>query len=267
LAESHLDPAIGAELEDRAKAIGARVCLARRPGHHADSSRARSRRVWIAHTAPAHTWLLGGWITEPAILDQLSWSGLGAGDVDAVAGSVPGLAAETEPVLLICTNGRRDLCCALRGRPLAEALRDRFLGRVWETTHLSGHRFAPTAVILPHGVTYGRLDPEAAAAVVDAARASTFVPDNYRGRSSFPRPAQVAEAVVRENAVAASLTELDVVLLDRRAGSWHAIVAHSDGRTWQVEVDEEQLPARRPESCGSPPLPITTYAARIVRSP
>ena len=35
-----------------------------------------------------------------------------------------------------------------------------FPDEVWECTHLGGHRFAPTALVLPTGYSYGRLDQE-----------------------------------------------------------------------------------------------------------
>ena len=55
------------------------------------------------------------------------------------------------PLLLVCTHSKRDLCCAMYGRPLAAGLASNpnYAQAVWETSHLGGHRFAPTAVQLP----------------------------------------------------------------------------------------------------------------------
>jgi (2Fe-2S) ferredoxin len=261
LTDSHLDPDLGAALEARATRHDARVSLVRRPGHHADTVAATSHRLWIAATRPGASWLLGGWIASPAVLDQLSWPALAAGDHRGVAASVPGLELDPDPLLLVCTNGRRDVCCALTGRPLVEALRDRLLGRVWETTHLSGHRFAPTAVVLPHGVAYGRLDPATAAKVFDAARDGHFVAENYRGRSTFTRPAQAAEAAVRQVTAAGGLDDLDVVSVERRNESWRAVVVHQGGRRWAVDVHEKILDGSRPESCGATSVPPTVFVA------
>lgn len=58
---------------------------------------------------------------------------------------------------LVCTNGRRDRCCAEIGRPIAAALAARWPEETWETTHLGGHRFSGTLLALPSGHTLGRL--------------------------------------------------------------------------------------------------------------
>lgn len=58
---------------------------------------------------------------------------------------------------LVCTNGRRDRCCAEIGRPITAALAARWPEETWETTHLGGHRFSGTLLALPSGHTLGRL--------------------------------------------------------------------------------------------------------------
>ncbi|MCW2833835.1 MAG: Sucraseferredoxin family protein [Nocardioides sp.] len=60
---------------------------------------------------------------------------------------------------LVCTNGRRDRCCAEIGRPITAALAARWPEETWETTHLGGHRFSGTLLALPSGHTLGRLSP------------------------------------------------------------------------------------------------------------
>ncbi|HEU5385864.1 MAG TPA: sucrase ferredoxin [Streptosporangiaceae bacterium] len=48
---------------------------------------------------------------------------------------------------LVCTNGKRDRCCAVRGRPVAAAIADATGWDTWESSHLGGHRFAATALL------------------------------------------------------------------------------------------------------------------------
>src|SRR5262249_46855313 len=57
--------------------------------------------------------------------------------------NVLGIPGIPEVHYFVCTNGQRDLCCARFGLPVYSALRERVAGRVWQTTHLGGHRFAP----------------------------------------------------------------------------------------------------------------------------
>ena len=61
-----------------------------------------------------------------------------------------------EPVFLVCTHGKRSVCCArLAGRCRAGARRAASRARSGSSTHVGGHRFAANLVILPHGLYYG----------------------------------------------------------------------------------------------------------------
>ncbi|SEE78069.1 sucrase ferredoxin [Jiangella alba] len=260
LTQSHLDPALGAELDAAAGAHGGRVALVRRPRRHPDTHYPAAHRVWLAGTTPGATFLLGGWLPDPSALLSLDFAALGSG---APAG-LDGFQPEAEPLLLVCTNGRRDLCCAVKGRALVAGLRDDVLGRVWETTHLGGHRFAPTAVLLPHGVVYGRLDDKQALLLVESARDGHFVADGYRGRSTFSRPGQAAEATVRRQLGDTGLDDLHVPAVTPVSdAAWHAVVAHRDGRSWTVAVRAEEQQPPRPESCGKAPATPIAYRADV----
>jgi hypothetical protein len=98
-----------------------------------------------------------------------------------------------DPVYLVCTHGKRSVCCARFGGPLAQALAARHPGQVWETTHVGGHRFAANLVILPHGLYYGPVDRDAALAAIGAYRRGAVVASRYRGRAGQPREEQEAE--------------------------------------------------------------------------
>lgn len=159
-----------------------------------------------------------------------------------------------DPVLLVCTNGRRDRCCALEGRALALAVAGS--GDVWECTHLGGHRFAPTALVLPTGYAYGRLDTATALSALKAAAVGEVEPARCRGRSTWSPAGQVAELAVRASAHIA----------DAAALTWaDGAVTAADGRRWAVDVRAVELPAR-PKSCGVAPLPVTTWQVEAVRA-
>jgi hypothetical protein len=172
-----------------------------------------------------------------------------------VSASLPGLAV-SQPHLLVCTNGARDTCCARLGRPVAAAAARRFPGRVWEVTHTSGHRFAPTTVLLPSGTLHGRLLD--AAPLLEAESTGQLVLDGYRGRSYWPTEGQVAEDHVRRDFGITGLDDLTVVA----AGpDWQ--VSHRDGRRWTVRVTA-YVDGERPESCGKPALPVTRHRAVVL---
>jgi hypothetical protein len=89
------------------------------------------------------------------------------------------------PLFLVCTNGRRDRCCARNGFPVYQVLAHHAGRSAWQCTHLGGHRFAATAAFLPHGICYGRIDPSDAATLVDAHENGHIFMPRYRGRSCY----------------------------------------------------------------------------------
>lgn len=101
------------------------------------------------------------------------------------------------PLFLVCTNGRRDLCCAEFGRPIAAALAGRWPEATWETNHLGGHRFSGTLLALPSALVLGRLDPQSALAACADVLEGEVPLDFLRGRAGLPGAVQVAEAHVR----------------------------------------------------------------------
>ena len=253
---SHLDPGVGAAIEAAAAAHGVRPALVRRPGRHADAHADRAhdaRRVLVAHTRPGASWLLSGTVAAPDDVLAVDWAAIAAGDADAVRRSLPSLTVVDRPQLLVCTNGTRDVCCAVRGRPVALGAAERHPGRVWEVTHTSGHRFAPTAVVLPAGTLHGWLDVGAAGALLSAADGGATVLDGSRGRSTWPGPAQVAELAVRRSVDETGLDALDVTEHHNVAEhAWATTVTHRDGRRWRVHTASEPTDAERAESCAKP---------------
>ncbi len=261
LTASHLDRELGRALESAAAGTGVRPALIRRPGPHADAHPDHARcQVFVAHTAPGTGWLREAVVDDPARLLDLDFARLGAGFHDGF-----GADHEGDPLALVCTNGRRDRCCALLGRPLAAELAASGLGQVWEITHLGGHRFAPTMLVLPHGYAYARQDSAGAKAALDAARGGRMVADRCRGRSTWERPGQAAELAVREltgedRADALSVTGTqagsrsgwtDSGAAEPAGSGWTVRVAHADGRAWAVGVEPTAAEPPRPESCGA----------------
>lgn len=97
------------------------------------------------------------------------------------------------PLWLVCTNGKRDRCCAELGRPIAGLLSQEWPEGTWETTHLGGHRFSGTLLALPSGITLGRLDTATALAACEAVDRGEVPVDWVRGRAGRPGVEQVRE--------------------------------------------------------------------------
>jgi (2Fe-2S) ferredoxin len=160
-----------------------RILLVRRPGR---IDRLAPRR-WILAGVDSAT-LTGHWREDQDLLDA----------AEALTAPAPLPLEPPQPVILVCTHGVHDVCCALRGRPVAQVLASRWPDLVWECTHIGGDRFAPNVVLLPDGFYYGYLDPDSAMAAVGAHLAGTVLPDRLRGMARFLPPVQAAVIVAYE---------------------------------------------------------------------
>ncbi|MDL2075670.1 sucrase ferredoxin [Streptomyces sp. GXMU-J15] len=251
LTSSHLDPALGRALEAAAKGTGVRIALIRRPGRHADRGTPAARQVYAAHTTPGNAWLHGATVTDPSRLLDLDFAALGRGDhrvFDTVLQATPHTG---DPLALVCTNGKRDRCCALLGRPLAAELDASGVEGVWEVTHLGGHRFSPTLLVLPYGYAYGRAQAPAVKEVLLHAREGRIVVEGCRGNSAWERPGQTAELAVRSAVGEYAADALSVIRTEGAAPRWTVTVAHTDGRLWHVVVAQGEALPPRAESCGT----------------
>jgi hypothetical protein len=246
LLESHLPADLGRSLQEWSAGHSVRLGLIRRVGRHADTGTAPPRRqVLVARTDPGRSWLWNAPFDDPwALLDH---------DPARLIDGPPPDGTSDAPVLLVCTNARRDRCCALLGRPVAAELEETFEGEVWETSHLGGHRFAPTLVSLPDGYLYGGPD------------AATMSTSACRGRSSLPAAGQLAELAVLTHLGVARPHALDVVRAEPAAddlSSW--LVTTPTGETLAVRVQSEPSDTSREESCGKALLPWRRHVATIL---
>ena len=264
LADSDLPAAVRTSLSS-AKAHGVGVLLARRPDRSAAVPSSPGHHVWIARSAA------GGMLLREAVLptlDEISdW------DMAAIgAGVLPGVGSVSqEPLLLVCTHSRRDQCCAQHGRALLAGLLEQetpLRTRIWECSHIGGHRFAPVTLSLPAGIVHGRMSIQEGVRSLALLGQGRVLPDRMRGRSSLPEPLQSAEVAVRQAAGIDGIDDLDVLLVhDDRAvpvawgwavpmGTVELEVRHADGRAWRTVVESRRSDAVRSESCGKDPVPI-----------
>ncbi|ROP46129.1 sucrase ferredoxin [Streptomyces sp. PanSC9] len=269
LTSSHLAPALGRALEAAAEGTGVRVALIRRPGRHADPGTPQLRQVYAAHTVPGRVWLHGATTRDPRRLLDLDLAALGAGDPRSFGTALGGRPHRGDPLALVCTNGKRDRCCALLGRPLAAELDASGVRGVWEVTHLGGHRFSPTVLVLPYGYAYGRAEAHTVKEALHGAQEGRVVVEGCRGCSAWERPGQAAELAVRSAAREYRAGVLSVVRTDGAAPRWEITVAHADGRRWRVTVAQGASLPPRPESCDASvlgtPARMDVVALREVR--
>jgi len=102
------------------------------------------------------------------------------------------------PIFLVCTNGRRDKCCALYGPNVYQALSEEAGDAVWQSSHIGGHNQAPIMLFFPHGVNYGRAMPADARRLLSEYQKNNIVLAHYRGRVGYETHLQAAEHFWRE---------------------------------------------------------------------
>jgi hypothetical protein len=205
---------VGQALHDAAVAVGGRVLLIRRPGRRPRNT----VQGWgVVDHDDGQAW--GHWRSPDDLFAAASAMRLGP------LGGPAGLRPAVDPLLLVCAHGLHDVCCAVRGRPVAAVLAQRWPDQTWECSHVGGDRFAPSLVIVPDGTFYGGLGPTSVAAVVEGHLAGRVDPAHFRGQSTQPPLVQAATAEALEryepvgprDVVAASIVQLDA-------------------QTWEVEL-------------------------------
>jgi len=251
LRAGRLPPELAARLRTLDRQFGVRVVLIRRHGRRV--SEGRRVRCFVAHTGPGRPWLERLTLTSHAeLLDfdfsPMDWSvppGLG----EAAGG----------PLFLVCTHGRRDPCCAERGRPLARALGAAYEDGLWESSHIGGDRFAGNLVCFPHGIYLGRLDPEAGVAAARAYEAGAVDLDHYRGRSCYSFPVQAAESLLRRREGLTGVDDLWLIRIRRPAAG--VVEATFEARGGRRHTESVRI------SLADPPRPLTCHVRGPVRPP
>jgi hypothetical protein len=140
-------------------------------------------------------------------------------------------AEATSAIYLVCTHGRHDACCALRGRAVAAELARQRPDDAWECSHLGGDRFAPNVLVLPEGLYYGRVPRSRSRELVAAHDRSEVVIDLLRGRTAFRPAVQAAQHFARLATDSRSIADLRP--LDTRTteqGDVTIDLEHPDGR-------------------------------------
>lgn len=199
VADNRFSAEARAELARVGRRLQARVLLFKRHGRHTQ----RGVRCFVAMTGRRQRWL------ERLRFDDIG--GLLAHDLSGLRrGESVGGAPVSGLRLFVCTHGKHDACCAVRGREVAAALHADDPESVFECSHIGGDRFAANVLVLPLGVYLGRVPAGRAASLAAALREGRLDLDCYRGRTSYPFDAQAAEWLVRERL---SLDGVDDVVL------------------------------------------------------
>jgi hypothetical protein len=183
LLDGRLPAGVGNQLYDLGQRTGARVLLIRRVDRRPDVDGAVT--CFAADTLGDEPWI--GRRRIPRLEDAPSLDPTERDAYDPIHG----------PLAVVCTHGRRDPCCAERGRPLALATAAAFPEATWESTHVGGDRFAGNLVLFPHGLYFGHVEAVRGPEIVRSYVDGRIQLDRFRGRSSIAMYVQAAELHLR----------------------------------------------------------------------
>ncbi len=214
------------------------------------------RTVFVAHSGGdgSAPMLRVDRVLDPADLLDL--------DVEEIArGRISGFGEPVaDPLYLVCTHGRHDICCADKGRPLFRSLSGHRPGQTWEVSHVGGDRFAGNLVVLPRGDYFGRVDAGDGVGLVDRYEAGHLDLEHHRGRSIHPRLVQAAEHHVRSSRSLSGFDDLELTGYER-VDHHHADVVFvgPDGESHRVRVAASDVSEPEYLTCraGEPGHPVT----------
>lgn len=144
-------------------------------------------------------------------------------------------------LLLCCTHGKKDKCCAKYGYRTYQRLAREVAAHdlpfdVWESSHLGGCRFAASIILLSPVRKYGRITSEQALPFLQAeAQGQRFLP-GYRGDSRLTPAQQCAQLAALSRLPSPQRMPRLTLLEDsgsehRRHQRWH----------WELEEDHGHL--------------------------
>jgi len=237
---SRMSKPVARAIAEHASRARARLLLIRRPGR---PSAAEGRWVYAADSRPGHERILARRLVDDAELLELVLP-FGGGDRS-------GWSHVDGPLYLVCTHGRNDRCCALRGRPVAHAVAAAHPDRVWECSHVGGDRFAANVVVLPDGLYLGRVEPEDAVGVLAELERGVLPAGLVRGRSSLPLPTQAAQQFAREATGRWGVGDLEATHQESAGpDAWRVVLA--DSLEVVVAYDRHGDGTAHVLSCGDP---------------
>ena len=229
------------------------------------------KNFFVALTNQATPRIYQGQLADYHDLLQLDISSLAADETPRINGRE---LAEIDELYTVCTNGRHDPCCAAHGTPVYHELAAQAgAERVWQTTHIGGHRMAATLIAFPQGIVYGHVDPPDIEAIVSNQRAGYLLTHKYRGRGAYAghaldaaahQAAGAAEAVIRERTRHYRLDDLRLqAVQDLGANRQRVAFLDADGGAHCAEVTTG-MSAPRLTSCGDAPKPMPQHDVLVV---
>ncbi len=170
-------------------------------------------------------------------------------------------------LLLVCTNGKRDLCCAKFGLPTLRAATEYLAGdpdwEVWQSSHVGGHRFAPNVLALPWGLLFGRVGSHEVGSLIDDLKKEQMNLHLLRGRTCWEAQVQAAEAHLRRETEEYKIDAYRLISTVQLASDrWEVRFSETSGRRKHTLIIQREVESKQVyESCQfDKTTSIVTYA-------
>jgi len=137
----------------------------------------------------------------------------------------------SEPLYLVCMNGKRDQCCSIYGPETYRAMTEEAGEAVWQSSHIGGHNQAPITLFFPHGTNYAHTTPSEIRRLIRTYQAGEIVLHHYRGRVCLEPAAQAAEHFWREQHGVLSLPGVNIQsAAEIGDNQWKITISSSEGK-------------------------------------
>jgi len=169
----------------------------------------------------------------------------------------------TEPVFLVCTHGRHDQCCSIRGNQVSRVACAQQGVDAWQCSHIGGDRFAANLVCFPHGLYYGRVGPDDVVRLMNDYTGGSLSLDHYRGRCCHVFPVQAAEYFARRETGVSEIEGVSLSEWQRTSDGVTAVFSLAERGELRVEVRVSKG-AKERLTCGASgtdPLPVYELAS------
>jgi hypothetical protein len=189
------------------------------------------------------------------------------------------VAPPASPLLLCCTHGKKDKCCAKFGFVAYKALDAAVTSRklpfeVWESTHLGGCRLAASAVVFPALRKYGRIAPPDVLPLLESEMAGRPYLPCYRGDSRLGPVQQCAQVAALEWLAARGIQAVVSMSQTSEAATsrpWRLRVDwRGESASGRLEVTCETKMLRRYDTCADiaagPPSASQVWVATSIES-
>ena len=218
------------ELSRRAGAAGIRIVLIRRGVRFS----AAGRRCFFLRTEEGSLYQSTMMLDRVDDLLDIDLTPLGDGRSIAEAEDHPA------PLFLVCTHGKHDACCSIRGNQVSRVARAEPRWDAWECSHIGGDRFAANVVCFPHGLYYGRVLPDNVVGLMNGYAQARLSLEHFRGRCVHSFTVQAAEYFARRAIDNIEIDALSLSHFDRTADEVAVTFAMRNGRRVEVLVRVSQ---------------------------